>query len=66
MIVVCIIALATGPKPLQPDFTTEQLCDWALAMGNGQKMQFIMIAIISASLIGIYGRLRVKEHDDED
>lgn len=66
VIVGCVIALFAGPTPLQPDFTTAELCDWALATSQGQKSLFVMMIIVCSSIIGIGGRLRVKEHEDEN
>jgi len=58
---VCIFFLANAPEPLKEGFTLDQLCDWALAIGDGQKAMFICMFIVSCNLIGIYGRLRVKK-----
>ena len=59
--VVCVVLAFSGPKALEPGFTTDQLCDWALAIGRGQSLQFALIAIISMNLIGIYGRMRATK-----
>ncbi len=61
IIIVCIIFLARSPEPLTEGFTTDQLCDWALAIGRGQKTMFICMIVISLNLIGIWGRMRVKK-----
>ena len=61
IIVIVICLLATGPKPLEYNFTTEQLCDWAYEMGRGQKLNLLCTAIISFNLIGVWGRMRVKK-----
>jgi hypothetical protein len=61
IIIVCVVFLAAAPKPLTEGFTTDELCNWALAMGRGQKVQFLCMIIVSLNLIGIWGRLRVKK-----
>ena len=58
---VCVMFLANAPKPLEPGFTTDELCDWALAIGKGQSVQFILMIIVSLNLIAIWGRMRVKK-----
>jgi len=61
IIIACVFFLAKFPEPLTEGFTTDQLCDWAIAIGNGQKVQFICMIIVAFNLIGIWGRLRVKK-----
>jgi hypothetical protein len=58
---ICVLFLANAPKPLEEGFTTDELCDWAIAIGRGQKVLFICMIIVSCNLIGIYGRLRAKK-----
>ena len=61
IMIVVIYLLASGPKPLEPDFTTDQLCDWALAIGRGQSLNLVCTGILSLNLIGIWGRMRAKK-----
>ena len=61
IIIACVVLLANSPEPLREGFTTDELCDWALAIGRGQKVMFLCMIIVSFSLIGIYGRLRAKK-----
>lgn len=61
IIIVCIFFLANAPEPLTEGFTTDELCDWAIAIGRGQKVQFICMIVVSLNLIGIWGRMRVKK-----
>lgn len=48
-------------KPLDYDFTTIELCDWAYAMSRNQRIIIVQMLIVSFSLIGIYGRKRAKK-----
>lgn len=63
LILVSVFFLANAPEPLTTGFTTDQLCDWAIAIGDGQKTQFIMMIIVSCNLIGIWGWLRANKGD---
>lgn len=55
------IWMTTNIKTLSYDFTTEQLCNWAYATSQNQRIVIVQMIIISLSLLGIYGRIRAKK-----
>ena len=59
--VVVVFLLASGPKPLDYDFTQDELIDWAYAMGRGQYLNLVCTGILSLNMLGIYGRMRAKK-----
>ncbi len=61
IMVIVILLLASGPKPLGYDFTQTELIDWAYAMGRGQMLNLVCTGILSLNLIGIWGRMRAKK-----
>lgn len=46
--------------PLDYDFSTEELCDWAYATSRNQRILILQMLIVSFALVGIYGRKRAK------
>ncbi len=66
IIIMALIGLSiwmtTNIKTLSYDFTTEQLCNWAYATSQNQRIVVVQMLIISLSLLGIYGRIRAKKN----
>ena len=57
----CILMLILDtPTPLDYDFTTIELCDWAEAQSNNQFRLIIMQIAMSACMLIIIGRIRAK------
>lgn len=56
------IWMTTNIKSLSYDFTTEELCNWAFATSQNQRIVVVQMLIISLSLLGIYGRIRAKKN----
>ena len=61
IMIVVFFLLASGPKPLDYDFTQADLIDWAYAMGRGQSLNLVCTGILSLNLIGIWGRMRATK-----
>jgi len=63
-LIVCIgitlIIPLTIAKPLRYDFTTEELCDWAIAVSRNQWVVWLQLVNMSSLLIAYYGRIRAK------
>ena len=69
IVIMALIGLSIwmimGIPALDYDFTTEELCDWAFATSRNQRILILQMLVVSFALIGIYGRKRVKEADNE-
>lgn len=64
VIILFLIALSIwmimSIPPLDYEFTTEELCDWAYHTSRNQRLLIIQMLIVSCALVGIYGRMRAK------
>ncbi|KKN53631.1 hypothetical protein LCGC14_0600620 [marine sediment metagenome] len=64
VVIIILIALTVwmviAIPPLDYDFTTEELCDWAYATSRNQRILILQMLIVSCALVGIYGRKRAK------
>lgn len=63
LIINVIIALVIPimiAKPLRYDFTTVELCDWAVAVSRNQWLVWLQLVNVSVLLLAFYGRLRAK------
>ena len=70
VVIMVLIALTVwmviAIPPLDYDFTTEELCDWAYATSRNQRILILQMLIVSCALIGIYGRKRAKKGIGKD
>ena len=70
VVIIILIALTIwmviAIPPLDYDFTTEELCDWAYATSRNQRILILQMLIVSCALIGIYGRKRAKKGIGKD
>ena len=70
VVIMVLIALTVwmviAIPPLDYDFTTEELCDWAYATSRNQRILILQMLIVSCALVGIYGRKRAKKGIGKD
>ncbi len=59
--VINLIVPLTIAKPLRYNFTTEELCDWAIAVSRNQWVVWLQLLNMSGLLIAYYGRMRAKK-----
>ena len=61
VLIALTIWMVIAIPPLDYDFTTEELCDWAYATSRNQRILILQMLIVSCALVGIYGRKRAKK-----
>jgi len=70
VLTICLVILSAwmilSIPPLNYDFTTDELCDWACATSRNQRIVIIQMLIVSLSLMSIYGRIRAKKGIGKD
>ena len=61
VVIMCLLMLVIDtPKPLNHDFTTIELCDWAEAQSNNQFRLIVMQIATAGCIFVIVGRARAK------
>ena len=61
VVISCLFMLMLDmPKPLGPDFTTNELCDWAEAQSDNVIRLIIQQMAMSGCVLVIVGRYRAK------
>jgi hypothetical protein len=60
MLIGVTVYMMMSIPPLDYDFSTEELCDWAFATSRNQRILILQMLIVSCALVGIYGRKRAK------
>ncbi|KKM80030.1 hypothetical protein LCGC14_1344000 [marine sediment metagenome] len=60
VLIALTIWMVIAIPPLDYDFTTEELCDWAYATSRNQRILILQMLIVSCALVGIYGRKRAR------
>ncbi len=66
VLIALTIWMVIAIPPLDYDFTTEELCDWAYATSRNQRILILQMLIVSCALVGIYGRKRAKKGIGKD
>ena len=61
IVIICIgMLILDTPKPLDHDFTTTELCDWAEAQSQNQFRLIVMQIAMAGCIFVIVGRIRAK------
>ncbi len=61
IVISCVVMLTMdNPKPLEHDFTTIELCDWAETQSNNQLRLIVQQIAMSFCILTIVGRIRAK------
>lgn len=62
VVLVCLgMLMYNTPKPLDHDFTTIELCDWAEKQSQNQFSLIVMQIASGACILVIVGRIRAKK-----
>ena len=61
VVLMCLFMLIVEtPKPLDHDFTTIELCDWAESQSNNQFRLIVSQIAMAGCILVIVGRVRAK------